>query len=538
MKTFDSQIDFIKDEIRGSWRFRRVALLVAWAIAIPAWILVALMSDEYESRARVYVETTTELRPLLQGLAIDSDVQSQLDLVRQALLSQPTLQKIADTSGLAEGQLSPLEREQLIEEMRENIDLSVEAPRGSGNYLYSIAYRDVNRDRSVAVVKMLLDTFVDEVIGKKRSGQEDAQQFLQREIQAYEKRLSEAEARLADFKRRNLGLVPGERGDFFSRLQSETDALERDRAALRVAELRRHELTQQLNGETAYVPMSDSAHSSGASGSRTLAGSDTTTRLQEAESRLQELLLRFTDRHPEVIALRETIDELQARQRRELEALRSGNLADAGGQKAFMNPVYQRIQVALNEMDVEIAALRGQIADRERRSGEMRKLADTAPDVEAEFARLNRDYGVTRAQYQSMVERLERARLSDKADENGVVKFTVIDPPVAKLEPVAPKRGVLTIAGLLFALAAGAAVAYALHMFRPVFQNVRSLASVTGMRVLGAISMARPEIWRATELTRMRAFGVSVAMLLVTCGVMLTVGDTAIHYLRRLTAGA
>ncbi len=538
MSTFDSQFEFIKDEIRGCWRFRRVALLVAWAIAIPAWILVALLPDQFEARARVYVETTTELRPLLQGLAIDSDVQSQLDLVRQALLSTPTLQKIAESSGLSKGTLTPLERETLIEELGERIDLSVEAPRGSGNYLYSIAYRDVNRDRSVAVVKMLLDTFIEEVIGKKRSGQEDAQQFLQREIQAYEKRLSEAEGRLADFKRRNLGLVPGERGDFFQRLQSETDSLERDRASLRVAELRRRELTQQLNGETAYVPMNENSTSGSNASSRALAGSDTTTRLQEAESRLQELLLRFTDRHPEVIALRETIEELQARQRREFEALKSGNLADAGGQKAFLNPVYQRIQVSLNELDVEIAALRGQIADRERRSAEMRKLADTAPDVEAEFARLNRDYGVTRAQYQSMVERLERARLSDKADENGVVKFTVIDPPVAKLEAVAPKRGMLTILGLLFALAAGAATTYALHVFRPVFQNVRSLANVTGMRVLGAISMARPEVWRAAEFGRLRTFGISIALLLVTCGVMLTVGDTAVHFLRRLAAGA
>jgi polysaccharide chain length determinant protein (PEP-CTERM system associated) len=536
LSTIDSQFEFIKDEIRGCWRFRRVALVVAWAIAIPAWILIALLPDIYEARARIYVETTTELRPLLQGLAIDSDVQSQLDLVRQALLSRPTLQKIARSSGLSNESVSPLEREQLIEDLGERIDLAVEAPRGSGNYLYSIGYRDADRDRSVAVVKMLLDTFKDEVIDKKRSGQEDAQQFLQREIQAYEKRLSEAEARLADFKRRNLGLVPGERGDFFSRLQTETDLLERDRTALRVAEMRRHELTQQLNGETAYVPMTDGSASG--NGTRALAASDTTTRLQEAETRLQELLLRFTDKHPEVIALRETIAELQARQKREFDALKSGNLADAGGQKAYMNPVYQSIQVSLNQLDVEIAALRGQVADRERRSAEMRKLADTAPDVEAEFARLNRDYGVTRAQYQSMVERLERARLSDKAEENGVVKFTVIDPPVAKLEPVAPKRGLLTIAGLLFALAAGAAASYALHMFRPVFQNVRSLANVTGMRVLGAISMARPEMWRSAEFGRLRTFGISVALLLVTCGVMLTLGDTAVHYLRRLAAGA
>ncbi|HET7809131.1 MAG TPA: XrtA system polysaccharide chain length determinant [Steroidobacteraceae bacterium] len=534
----DSQLQFVKDEIRGAWRFRRTAVIVAWAVAVPLWLLICVLPDVFQARARIYVETSTELRPLLQGLAIDSDVQSQLDLVRQALLSRPTLQKIANEAKLHKKNESPLDSEELIEKLGKKIDLSVEATRGTGNYLYTIAYDDHDRERSVAIVKMLLDTFVEEVIGKKRAGQETAQAFLQEQIRDYERRLSEAENRLADFKRRNMGLVPGESGDYFSRLQTATDALEKDRAALRVAEMRRSELLTQLRGETPYAPVTDSPVSGSASRGGALAGSDTASRLQEAEAKLQDLLLRFTDKHPEVIAMRETIEELKQRQVKELEALKSGNLADAGGQKAFLNPVYQRIQVSLNDLEVEIAALRGQISDHERRSAELRKLADTAPAVEAEFARLNRDYGVTRAQYQSMVERLERARLSDKADETGAVKFTVIDPPVAKIEPVAPKRSLLIIGALVLALAAGAGTAYVLHLMRPVFQTARSLAEFTGLRVLGAISIARPDSWRALQTVAVRRFAVAVSLLPVACLFVLLTDNYVVAMLRRLKSGA
>jgi hypothetical protein len=178
--------------------------------------------------------------------------------------------------------------------------------------------------------------------------------------------------------------------------------------------------------------------------------------------------------------------------------------------------VYQSIQLSLNQAEVEIAALRGQIADRQRTVRELRALVDTVPEVEAEFAHLNRDYDVTRAQYSALVDRLERARLSEEAEETGgILRFEVIDPPASAYTPVAPNRPQLLALVLLVGLGGGGGVAYLLHWLRPVFNNARNLAEVTGLTVLGAVSMTWLDKRKSEQRVRQLAFAGAAAMLVV-----------------------
>jgi protein tyrosine kinase modulator len=116
-------------------------------------------------------------------------------------------------------------------------------------------------------------------------------------------------------------------------------------------------------------------------------------------------------------------------------------------------------------------------------------MVNSAPEVEAEFARLNRDYDVTKAQYTALVERLERAKLSQEADQTGIFRFEVVDPPSAAFQPVAPNRPKVMLLTLLAALAAGGGAAYLLHQLRPVFSTTRQLSELTSLPVLGAVSM-------------------------------------------------
>ncbi len=134
------------------------------------------------------------------------------------------------------------------------------------------------------------------------------------------------------------------------------------------------------------------------------------------------------------------MEALKLRQREELAALRRGDPGAAAVANASSNPVYQSIQTTLNAADVEIAALRSQLADHQRNEAELRRLVDTAPEVEAEYARLT---VTTRSRARSTTacwNVWRRRALSGDAEQTGVVKFNIVDPPSASFKPTFPNR--------------------------------------------------------------------------------------------------
>ncbi|PVV17846.1 MAG: hypothetical protein B6D74_17425, partial [gamma proteobacterium symbiont of Ctena orbiculata] len=62
----------IKNYIRSAWRFRWAAVALSWAVALLGWTVVFVMPDKFESEAKVYVDTESVLRPLLEGLAVQN----------------------------------------------------------------------------------------------------------------------------------------------------------------------------------------------------------------------------------------------------------------------------------------------------------------------------------------------------------------------------------------------------------------------------------------------------------------------------------
>lgn len=508
-------------------------------VCIVGWAYVFTIPNAFEARARVFVDTRTALRPLLQGLAVDQDVDSQLNMVRQALLSRPNLQAVARETDLDLRATTPAAREALIDDLSQRITITMAPKRDERqtDALYSIAYTNTDREKAVQVVSTLLNSFVENTLGGKRSGAESAQQFLKEQLAGYEVRLAEAEARLADFKKQNVGLVPGDKGDYFQRLQTEMQEVRRVQAALAIATSRRAELDRQLRGETPYVQGAAVA-SNQRQGNLQAGGvaGDTASRIRETQSRLDDLLLRFTDRHPEVIAARETLAELQRRRDEEIAALRRGDPGAAALAGAGANPVFQSIQLALNQVDSEIAALRGELSQHQRTVDEFRAVVDTVPEVEAQFARLNRDYDVTKAQYNALLDRLEKSRISEDAEETGSVKFEVIEPPSAKLEPVSPNRPRLLTMVLAAGLAAGAGIAYLLNQLRPVFSTRESLEGLTGLPVLGVVSMTWMEKQRAALKLGYLRYGALLFLLLVIFGVVVTLQSPAARLVSRVLA--
>ncbi len=93
-------LDHVLDEVRGAWRFRWIAVGVAFAVASVGWAAVFALPDRYAAEAEVFVDTRTALKPALQGLTVDQNVDAQINYVRQSLLEGPELEKIARETGV------------------------------------------------------------------------------------------------------------------------------------------------------------------------------------------------------------------------------------------------------------------------------------------------------------------------------------------------------------------------------------------------------------------------------------------------------
>ena len=370
------------------------------------------------------------------------------------------------------------------------------------------------------MVSILLDSLVDETLGGKREGSENAQQFLETQIHDYEKRLRAAEDRLAAFKSRHFGLMPTEQGGYFAQLQKESEAVSNFKTKLSQAQSRRATLTRQLHGDVAIAAATSTQSSPGGNGPI-----DTLTRIDQAQAHLDELLLRFTDNHPDVISARQTLEDLRKKRADEIESLKRGDPATAASSRASSNPVYQSVQLALNQVDVDIADLTTELAQHESKVAELRRYLDTAPQVEAEYAQLNRDYEVNKAQYTALLASLQKARLGERADNAGSIRFEVVEPPTASLRPVWPRRSLFLTGALAAALAAGAALAYGLHYLRPVVASATALTQLTGVPVIGQVSVAFPAHRRRTRRRDVLRIAFAGCCLVVAFGVTVVISS-------------
>src|SRR4051812_31824845 len=230
------QIEFLAGIIRSATRFRWAGLLTATLVVIVGMAAVLALPNTFQSRAQIYVDTRSVLRPLLQGLAVSPQTQDQTDAVRRALLARPSLDAVARKTGLYGGtEVSAEMRDRRLVALSDQISIHGDSTSG----FYTITYTNHSTEKARLVVQTLLDTFVEASVGAGQTDTANAQKFFKQQVDEYERRLSESESRLAEFKKKNVGLMPDQRGDYFVRLQTELSANDKTRMDLAIAERQR-----------------------------------------------------------------------------------------------------------------------------------------------------------------------------------------------------------------------------------------------------------------------------------------------------------
>ena len=94
---------------RSLWRRRWHAAGIAWVFCLAGWAYVLTLSNSYEATTRIYVDTESMLRPLMRGIAVDSNILTQVDMLQRTLLSRPNLQRVSHMADLDLAAHSPTE---------------------------------------------------------------------------------------------------------------------------------------------------------------------------------------------------------------------------------------------------------------------------------------------------------------------------------------------------------------------------------------------------------------------------------------------
>ena len=363
-------------------------------------------------------------------------------------------------------------------------------------------------------MSVLLNTMIENLLSSSRKDSAVAQKFLDNQIEEYEERLKLAEKRLAEFKKQNIGMMPDEKGGYYVRLQSAQKKADETVTELRLAIQRRAELYKQLKGEKPIL-------------SSTVRSSVSNDLLNKYQQKLDLLLTKYTDQHPDVVTLREQIKELKANPKVTLSDVDSSN-----GTTEF-NPVYQDLKIEATKADVDVEALKAQLSEQQRQVNELKGMVDAIPEVEAKLAELNRDYEVTHQRYLELVDRRESARMADVAGQSSSEMIVrVIEAPVVPVLPSGPSRGLFLFMVLIAALVVGLGWCVIRYLINPTVTNTRQLREELELPVFGSVSnnLTRGHILKRT--VQLATFLSVVFLLIVVFGLIFWFKDQGSEMVR------
>lgn len=498
--------------VKGTLKYKWAIIIVAWLVCITGWVTIATMPDKYETTAIVSVDSRTMLKPLLRGIAIQSSTRGIIEVMRELMFTRPKLEQVAQFADLDIDSKDELQKLALLDKLKMGINI-----KGGKNDLFSISYEGDDPHEAQNVVHAVLTVFSEQAQERGIGDTSSAQQFIEEQIREYEVRLKNSEKARENFKRLNSGLLPGEEGGQLSTLSNINQQLQV--ASMSLSELSSRERVLNSQIDEALEMGGEDEWGFGDIGSQV--GTPEDAEIEALTARMNELLIKYTANHPDVLSIKTTIHDLQKSKRERL-----ANMPDSPDvMNSISNPYVQTLKMTLNQIQAEKASIRSRIYVLKTRVKNIQQNMDSRLHIETEMQNLDRDYSVIKANYMELVQRREQASMTQKAGRSqGVLKFKIIETPTVPLGPTAPNRELLNSMVALFGIVAGIAIAFLIYFIRPTFMSTQQVKAVTGLPVLGSVSMqtktgATPFNMH-TSLFWLSVSGLVLAYMLVMASVM------------------
>ena len=456
--------------------FRRRPVLLAGlfaAIALTVLILGLLAPKAYTSSTTLLVEETNIIEPLLKGRAVATTVVDRAGIAREVAFSRKVMDEILRTGGWLKSNPGPLDQARLIDQIASRTVITtptvINNPRQNQNLkLIQISYTDTDPIRAQRVTKRFADLIIQESLRTKERESRTAFRFIDSQVGEYHRKLTDAEDKLAQYRKAHPDVLLGDQEDVSRRiveLRREMDksmmdlADQRSQAGAWQSHLS-HESTQARTGQIG-------------------------TRLAELQTERDRLAGNYTDRHPDVVRVQNQIRNLEM----QLQRGDTQNVQMAGSAAtAALNPIYGEVRGRLTEARGRSAASASRIAmGQSLLSEELARLSRVAA-LGSELANLLRNFEVNRNLYQDLLERRENARLSMNLDaQRGGLNFRVQEPAAVPLQSDSISLTQVALGGLVLAIAVPLLLLVSWIRFDPRVRMSSQIEQLAGLPVLGSI---------------------------------------------------
>lgn len=467
-----------------------VTCIVGVSLLLSIFV-ASILPDEYQASATLLIEPQTISENLVESGLANRDVNARLHLIQMQILSRGRLSRVIDTFNLYQDESKDMTREDVINMMRDKITLAPVLPELQEQIksrrqdieinTFVLSFRHTSPRVAADVTNRLANDFTDEHIKERVEISGDTSEFIQAELTRLAQRMDEVESRIAAVKSENAGQLPE---DFDSTQRLLERALSGIRDAERDAALARSD-------ESFFRQQAIASASLGSGDEQT----NPARRLESLDLSLNELRARgLTDKHPDVISLKDEIAALRA----QLEG------QDEGAEEAPASIAQQSARA-----EAERAALRASAAEEE-----VRRLRQQASDLEARLAAtprvaetlagLQRERDQLLSSYRDFSQkRLSANVAADMERRQKGEQFRILEAAYPDSDPVAPNRPVIVLLGLVVGLGAAGGAAFLLEASDTSFKSPRNLQDQLRIPVLASIPAVLLESDRVARRRRL-----------------------------------
>jgi polysaccharide chain length determinant protein (PEP-CTERM system associated) len=467
--------------LKGTLKYKRVAILFALLVCISGWVFVLMMPDKFESKAKVHIDSSTIIRPLMRGMVIDPDVSALIRIIQQLMFTRPNLEKVIELSKLKPTKTSAGISAEFIDTLKKEITISAAADRD----IFDIAYSATDPEIAKSVVQSVLTVFSEQAQGKAMADANDAQQFIEHQIRDYEVRLQQAEKAKEDFNRANLNTLTSNSSQF-QLLSQLKEQLSTAASNLEQAIAKKNVLGEQVKN------VQESDEDWGVTNiSEQVSEED--SRIAALNDKKTEMLIKYTENHPEILAIDRLIESIK--EKKEKNKSQEPVNTDLISPQKMANPYVQTLKIAYDNAEADVASNQALVNNISSRIKEIEMGLNKVLAIETEMKNLNRDYETISKKYSDLLERREQAHITESVDDQtSRLKFKIADPPTKPTKPSSPNRKLFYSLILVGGVVLGFAVAFLIYFIRPVYMSSRQVRVVTGLPSLGSVSMTNQGI--------------------------------------------